>query len=102
VRPASQVEKAWRWCRRNARKLRQLDCCWRWLYLGQIADCSLSESIRERQRAESNAVLEAKATLARRERHPAEPRSIVRARINWRNRVFEEGDVARVEELLSG
>jgi WD40 repeat protein len=57
---------------------------------------------RERQRAEKNAVLELK------ERQRAESvtrqsrRRLYAARINLAQQIFEEGDVARVEELLNG
>jgi WD40 repeat protein/serine/threonine protein kinase len=103
ARPASQLEKSWRWCRRNralASAIGVLSLLAAIVAIG--SPFALYRINRERQRAENNAVLEIK------ERQRAESvtrlsrRRLYAARINLAQQIFEEGDVARVEELLNG
>ena len=103
ARPASHLEKGWRWCRRNRALASAMGLL---LMLAAIVGIgspfALYRIDRERQRAEKNAILEAK------ERQRAESvtrqsrRRLYAARINLAQQVFEEGDMARVEELLNG
>jgi len=103
VRPAGQLEKGWRWCRRNRALATAIG-----LLLGLAVVVAIGSPIavyrinQEWQRAEKNAALEAN------ERQRAESvtrqsrRRLYAARINLAQQIFEEGDVARVEELLNG
>lgn len=102
-RPASSVEKAWRWCRRNRALASALG-----LVLALVAILGIGTLValyrinRERQRAEDNAVLEVKERQ-RSESVTAQSRKrLYAARINLAQQVLAEGDIARVEELLNG
>lgn len=103
VRPASRVEKGWRWCRRNRAQAAAIGLLLALaVILGIGSPVAVYRINQERQRAEKNAVLEAKErqraeSVMRRSR-----RRLYAARINLAQQVFEEGDVARMEELLSG
>jgi WD40 repeat protein/tRNA A-37 threonylcarbamoyl transferase component Bud32 len=102
-RPASPAEKAWRWCRRNRALASTIG-----LGLALTAIVGIGSPValyrinRERQRAEKNALLELK------ERQQAESvtrqsrRRLYAARINLAQQILEEGDVARVQQLLNG
>jgi WD40 repeat protein/tRNA A-37 threonylcarbamoyl transferase component Bud32 len=103
VRPASPVEKGWRWCRRNRTLASAIGLGFALVAIVGIGSpVSLYRINRERQRAEKNAIMELK------ERQRAESvtrqsrRRLYAARINLAQQIFEEGDVARVEELLNG
>lgn len=103
ARPASSIEKGWRWCRRNQPLATAIA-----LVLSLVVIVGIGSPIalyrinRERQRAENNALSELK------ERQRAESvtrqsrRRLYATRINLTQQVLEEGDVARVEELLNG
>jgi WD40 repeat protein/tRNA A-37 threonylcarbamoyl transferase component Bud32 len=103
VRPASPIEKGWRWCRRNRTLASAVGLGFALVVIVGIGSpVALYRINRERQRAEKNAIMEVK------ERHRAESvtrqsrRRLYAARINLAQQIFEEGDVARVEELLNG
>jgi eukaryotic-like serine/threonine-protein kinase len=103
ARPASPIEKGWRWCRRNRAQASAIGMV---LALAMILAIGSPVAVyrvnRERQRAQRIALQEAK------ERRHAENvtrqsrRRLYAARINLAQQVFEEGDVARMDELLSG
>jgi WD40 repeat protein/tRNA A-37 threonylcarbamoyl transferase component Bud32 len=103
VRPAGPAEKAWRWCRRNRALASTIGLGFALsIIVGIGSPFALYRINRERQRAQENALLEAK------ERQRAESvtrqsrRRLYAARINLAQQIFEEGDVARMEELLNG
>jgi WD40 repeat protein/serine/threonine protein kinase len=103
ARPARSTEKAWRWCRRNPALASAIGLVFALIVLVGIGSpVALYRINRERERAENNALMEVK------ERQRAESvtrqsrRRLYAARINLAQQIFEEGDVARVEELLNG
>lgn len=103
ARAASRIEKGWRWCRRNRAQAAATGLVLAMaVILGIGSPVAVYRINRERRRAQKNAVLEA------RERQRAESvtrqsrRRLYAARINLAQQVFEEGDVARMEELLNG
>ena len=102
ARPVNLAEKAARWCRRN-----QARAVAAGLVLALLAVVGIGSPIalfridRERHRAQANAISELKQ---RRRAEAAGRQSRARlyaARINLAQQVFEEGDVARVQELLT-
>jgi WD40 repeat protein/tRNA A-37 threonylcarbamoyl transferase component Bud32 len=103
ARPASVGEKGWRWCRRNRMLASTIG-----LGFGLVAIIGIGSPIaayrinRERQRAESNATLEMKERRRAESVTKLSRRRLYAARINLAQQIFEEGDVARVEELLDG
>jgi WD40 repeat protein/tRNA A-37 threonylcarbamoyl transferase component Bud32 len=103
ARPVGLVEKGWRWCRRNQARASALGLVLALLaVVGIGSPIALFQINRERQRAETNAISE----LKQRQRAEAATRQsrarLYAARINLAQQVFQEGDVARVQELLSG
>jgi WD40 repeat protein/tRNA A-37 threonylcarbamoyl transferase component Bud32 len=103
ARPATPGEKSWRWCRRNRALASTVGFGFALAAIVGIASPVVLYRInREWQRAEKNALLEVK------ERQRAESvtrqsrRRLYAARINLAQQIFEEGDMARVEELLNG
>src|SRR6266850_2354978 len=103
ARPASPAEKGWRWCRRNRALASTIGLGFALAVIVAIGSpVALYRINRERERAQSNAALEVK------ERRRAESvtrqsrQRLYAARINLAQQIFEEGDVARVEELLKG
>jgi WD40 repeat protein/tRNA A-37 threonylcarbamoyl transferase component Bud32 len=102
ARPVGLAEKGWRWCRRNPSGAAAVSLVIALLaVVGVGSPIALFRINRERQRAEVNAISELK------QRHRAESATrqsrarLYAARINLAQQVFEEGDVARVQELLT-
>jgi len=94
----ARLKKAWRWCRRNRAQASAIGLL---LALAVIVGTG-SPIAAYRSIASGNGPRATpfwrQSTLARRERHPAEPAKIVRGADKFGATGFEEGDVARVEE----
>jgi WD40 repeat protein len=103
VRPAGPLEKGWRWCRRNRALASTIGLGFALVVVVGIGSpFALYRIDRERQRAENNAVLEVKERRRAESVTTQSRRRLYAARINLAQQIFEEGDVARVEELLKG
>jgi WD40 repeat protein/serine/threonine protein kinase len=102
ARPVGLLEKGWRWCRRNPSLATASGLVLTLvLVVGLGSPIALFRINRERQKAQKS------ADSALRQRRRAESvtrqsrRRLYAARINLAQQVFEEGDEARVEELLN-
>jgi len=103
VRPASSIEKGWRWCRRNRTLASAIGLGFALVAIVGIGSpVALYRIDRERQRAEKNAIMEVKERRRAESVTKQSRRHLYAARINLAQQIFEEGDVARVEELLNG
>jgi WD40 repeat protein/tRNA A-37 threonylcarbamoyl transferase component Bud32 len=101
ARPARLAEKGWRWCRRNLALASTLGMVGVLItVVGIGSPIGLYRIDRERQRAEKNAVLELKQRRRAESIMTQSRRRLYAARINLASQVLDEGDVARVEELL--
>ena len=102
ARPIQSSERAWRWCRRNRAVAVSAA-----LAFGLVALLSIGSPIalfninRERQRAEQNALAELRERRLAEELARQSRRRLYAARINLAQQVAQEGDIARVEELLN-
>jgi len=103
VRPATRFEKGWRWCRRNRTLASAIGLGFALVAIVGIGSpVALYRIDRERQRAEKNAIMEVKERRRAESVTTQSRRRLYAARINLAQQIFEEGDVARVEELLNG
>lgn len=103
ARRASWMERGWRWRRRNRALASAIGMALALVVvLGIGAPVAVYRINRERQQAEKNALLEVQQRERAENVTRQSRRRLYAARINLAQQVFEEGDLARVEELLNG
>ncbi len=101
AQPATLAEKGWRWCRRNRPLASAIGLVFALvLVVGFGSPIALFRINRERQRAEKNAVSELRQRRRAESVTTQSRRRLYAARINLAQQIFEEGDAARVDELL--
>ena len=102
ARPIQTSERAWRWCRRNrALAAFALLASTLVILLSIGSPIALYSINRERHRAEQNANAELRERRLAQDLTRQGRRRLYAARINLAQQVAQEGDIARVEELLN-